>query len=60
MHEDDVSVPMMTFKLGAVQAEMMDLVKKLCEPLFIIFDYEVIPDDIYRQIVTDFINGIIR
>jgi MinD-like ATPase involved in chromosome partitioning or flagellar assembly len=55
--EDDVSIPAITFKLGAVQAEMVDLVKKLCEPLFVIFDYATFVDAVYRQIVTDFING---
>ena len=57
LHEDEVSIPAITFKLGAVQTEMVDLVKKLCEPLFVIFDYAEFPDEIYRQIVTDFVNG---
>jgi hypothetical protein len=60
LHEDEVSIPPFTFKLGAVQAEMVDLVKKLCEPLFVIFDYAEFSDDIYRQIVMDFVNGKIR
>lgn len=59
-HEDEVNIPAITFRLGAVQAEMVELVKKLCEPLFVIFDYAEFSDEIYREIVTEFISGKIR
>jgi len=35
----------------------VDTVKKLCEPLFVLFDFATFPDEIYRQIVTGFLNG---
>jgi len=35
----------------------VELVKKLCAPLFVIFDYQHFDDDIYQQLVTDFIKG---
>src|ERR1039457_2180402 len=57
LHEDDVRIPPVVFRVGAVEAELVDLVKKLCEPLFVIFDFASFPDDIYRQIVTDFVKG---
>ena len=56
-YEDEVSIPTITFKLGGMQAEMVELVKKLCEPLFVIFDYAEISNEDYRKIVTDFVNG---
>jgi hypothetical protein len=56
LHEDEVRIPAVTFRLGAVQGEMVDLVKKLCEPLFVIFDYAVIPDDTYSEIITEFVD----
>jgi hypothetical protein len=59
-YEDEVSIPAIAFKLGAVRAEMVELVKKLCAPLFVIFDYAELPDNIYRKTVTDFVNGKIR
>ncbi|MBZ5622507.1 MAG: hypothetical protein LAQ69_27800 [Acidobacteriia bacterium] len=51
--EDEVSIPYVSFRLGAVGTEIVELVKKLCEPLFVIFDYATFTDDVYRQIVTD-------
>jgi hypothetical protein len=59
-HEDRVSIPPVTFRLGAVETEIVELVKKLCEPLFVIFDYATFVDVVYREIVTDFVNGRIR
>ncbi|HEV3197595.1 MAG TPA: hypothetical protein VGZ73_06795, partial [Bryobacteraceae bacterium] len=57
LYEDEVRVSPLIFKLGAVDTEIVELVKKLCEPLFVIFDYTTFPDDIYQQIVTDFVKG---
>jgi hypothetical protein len=56
-HEDEVSVSPVTFRLGAIDAEIVELVKKLCEPLFVVFDYASFDDNIYREIVTDFLRG---
>lgn len=57
LHEDEVSVPPITFRLGAVETEIVDLVKKLSEPLFAIFDFATFSDDVYEQIVTAFVKG---
>jgi hypothetical protein len=40
-----------------VETDIVDLSRKLCEPLFVIFDYSSVPDDTYRQIVTEFMKG---
>jgi len=57
LYEDNVATPVITFKIGAVETELVDLVKRLCEPLFVLFDFATFPDDVYRQIVNDFVNG---
>jgi hypothetical protein len=57
LHEDEVSIPPLTFRLSDVETEIVDLVKKLCEPLFVIFDFASFPDEVYRQIVSDFVKG---
>jgi hypothetical protein len=54
--EDEVSASA-TVRLGAIESLMLETVKKLCEPLFVVFDFASVPDDVYRQIVTDFLNG---
>jgi hypothetical protein len=57
LHDNEVRVEPIRFRLGAVDAEIVSLVKKLCAPLFMIFDYTEIPDEVYEQIITDFIKG---
>ena len=57
LHEDIVRISPITFRLGDVETDIVDLAKKLCEPLFVIFDYSSVPNDIYRQIVAKFIEG---
>ena len=56
LYEDEVSATV-TFKLGTFEGNAVDLVKRLCEPLFVLFDFAEIRDETYQQIVTDFING---
>ena len=46
-------------RLGAIESEFVELVKKLCEPLFIVFDFASFPDEAYREIV-DYFQGKIR
>jgi hypothetical protein len=54
--EDEVSVSMI-LGLGTIKSLIVETVKKLCEPLFMVFDFSIVPDEVYRQIVSDFING---
>ena len=35
-------------------------VSRPTQPLFVIFDYSTVPDDVYRQIITDFMNGKVK
>jgi MinD-like ATPase involved in chromosome partitioning or flagellar assembly len=55
--ENEVPATPVTFRLGAVETEIVDLVKKLCEPLFTLFDFAEFANEIYQQIVTDFVKG---
>jgi hypothetical protein len=55
--ENEVAPAPVTFRLGAVETDIVDLVKKLCAPLFIIFDFADFPDDTYQRLVTSFVNG---
>jgi hypothetical protein len=56
-HKDEVSVPAITFRLDALDADLVELVKGLCEPLFVVFDFATVPDAYYRRIVADFAEG---
>ena len=54
--EDEVSTAVI-FRLGAIDSLMVQTVRKLCEPLFVVFNFATVPTEIYKQIVTDFVNG---
>ena len=55
--EGAISIPPINFRLGSLDTQLVDLAKKLCEPLFMLFDYATFDDTIYREIVGDFLNG---
>jgi hypothetical protein len=55
-HEDEVTTTV-TFDVGVGEAEIVSLVKNLCEPLFMVFDFEHFTDSIYEQIVTNYLQG---
>jgi MinD-like ATPase involved in chromosome partitioning or flagellar assembly len=44
-------------RLGAIESLLVETVKKLCEPLFVVFDFASFSDEVYQQIVTDFVKG---
>jgi cellulose biosynthesis protein BcsQ len=46
-----------TFRIGINQSEIIKIVKTICEPLFVIFDFATFPDSIYEEIVSFFIQG---
>lgn len=45
------------FLLEDVAKDLVDLTQKLCEPLFLVFDFTRFKRTVYEQIVTDFVNG---
>jgi hypothetical protein len=56
LHEDEVTTTV-AFRVGVNQSQITKLVKTLCEPLFIIFDFATLPDSTYEQIISSFIQG---
>ncbi len=58
--ESEVRIESFTFQLGSAETGIIELVKKICEPLFVVFDFSSFDDNVYRQIVADFMEGKIR
>lgn len=54
--EDEV-IAAATFRLGSIPSHLAAIIRDLCEPLFVVFDYATIPDEVYEEIVTDFLKG---
>ncbi len=43
--------------LSGLETDLVELVKELLAPLFTVFDFFKLSDDIYEQIVNDFVQG---
>jgi len=56
--ENEVTIPAVGFRLEDTSVQLAELVKKLCEPLFVLFDFTSLADRIYEEIVTAFIKAI--
>jgi MinD-like ATPase involved in chromosome partitioning or flagellar assembly len=54
--EDEIT-SVVSFLLSDLDRDLVDLVEKLCEPLFLIFDFQRFGRHVYQKIVTDFVNG---
>jgi hypothetical protein len=57
VYEEEISVLPITFALSSVESGIVELVKRLCAPLFVIFDFQEFEDVVYQQIVTNFVQG---
>jgi hypothetical protein len=55
-NEDTVETSV-AFRVGMNETEIISLVKSICEPLFVIFDFAKFPDETYQDIVSNFIQG---
>jgi MinD-like ATPase involved in chromosome partitioning or flagellar assembly len=55
-NEDEITSEV-SFLLSDLDRDLVRLVEKLCEPLFLLFDFQRFGRDIYQEIVTDFVNG---
>jgi hypothetical protein len=55
-HSDDVGAEV-SFQLGRVDEEIVGIVKALLEPVFILFDFFQLSDEVYADIVNQFVNG---
>jgi len=56
--EDEIPIPPVVFRLGDLDSNMVGLVKKLCEPLFVLFDFASFKDETYEKIVSDLVRRI--
>jgi cellulose biosynthesis protein BcsQ len=56
LHEDEVDTEIQ-FLLGTLESQLVDLVQKLCEPLFMVFDFARFERSIYADIVGRFLKG---
>lgn len=54
---EDAVASSVSFRLGNLEAEIVGLVKRLCDPLFVVFDFQSFSDEVYGGIVLDFIAG---
>jgi cellulose biosynthesis protein BcsQ len=45
------------FQVGAEELEIVALVKDLCDPLFVLFDFASVSDPVYREYVSGFLKG---
>jgi MinD-like ATPase involved in chromosome partitioning or flagellar assembly len=57
LHENDVVIHGVTLRLAAIESDIVGLVKKLCEPLFVVFEFSSFSDDLYLRTVADFLRG---
>jgi hypothetical protein len=54
---EDESASEVSFVLSDLDRDLVDLVEKLCAPLFLLFNFQRFGKVTYQQIVTDFVNG---
>lgn len=53
----EVSETEMVVVLGDIQAKLVDEVRRICEPMFMLFDFQAFTHDIYENIVRRFEAG---
>lgn len=54
---EDESITETGVALGAIDGHLVELVKQVCAPLFMLFDYTELSDHIYEEIVNAFVQG---
>jgi hypothetical protein len=59
LHEESVDAEV-TFTLGNLDAQIVDLVERLCTPLFLVFNFVRVQRSVYEGIVNDFRQGSIH
>lgn len=53
----DESTVELEFRLGQIESELVDLVKRIAVPLFELFDFCIFADEVYEDIVNRFVAG---
>lgn len=54
--EDEIAADI-TFRLSEISENPVSLVKSLLDPLFVLFDFFQLSDEVYAEIVNKFVNG---
>ena len=54
--EDEVTTETQ-FPLARVESDLVELVKEFCRPLFMVFDFFELSDEVYEDIVNRFVSG---
>jgi hypothetical protein len=54
---EDESMTEMSVALGAIDGHLVELVKQVCAPLFMLFNYTEFEDRLYEEIVNAFVKG---
>ena len=54
---EDQSIVSVSFRLSALESEIVGLVEQLCEPLFVLFNFAKLQNSTYERIVGDFAAG---
>lgn len=55
--EEDVSETILSSPLGAIESDLVDLVKQVARPLLVLFEFFELSDPVYEQIVNDYVAG---
>lgn len=55
--ENEVTIAPIVFALRDVDTKLLELVKRVCEPLFVLFDFTSFSDQDYSGIISDFLQG---
>jgi len=54
--ENEIDTPI-EFTLKQIESDLVQLVKKMADPLFMLFDFFQLADSVYEDIVNNFVNG---
>lgn len=55
--EEDQIESALESSLSGIESDLVALVKKILEPLFVVFEFSRFSDDIYEDIVSRFLKG---
>jgi hypothetical protein len=58
--EDELFVSPLIFKLSEIDSNLLEMVKHVCAPLFMLFDFTKFDDSVYQDFVTNFVQGKIK
>jgi hypothetical protein len=54
---EDESLVTLVASQSEIEGRLVELVKAVCAPLFALFNFFVVPDDVYTEKVNNFVAG---